>query len=832
MLEANKKEEFKLENKVNSSDPLMKIKSIKNFQGNIVPFNPTMVREMLLNAVDGLENVSMSLLENETAKSLYEGINEHEIIQALIMAARPFTELDPNYTFVTSRLLLSHLFSEAAGEYIAPANRADFYQTYFKNYLKKGIEAKRLNESLLTDYDLEKIIAAIKPERDEKFTFLGLQTLYDRYFIHIDQQRIELPQIFWMRVAMGLASVEKNTQEKTDWAIKFYDILSSFDYCSSTPTLFNSGTPYSQLSSCYLTTVPDDLGDIFKCLRDNALLSKFSGGLGNDWTPVRGMGALIKGTNGASQGVIPFLKVVNDTAIAVNQGGKRKGAVCSYLESWHIDVEEYLELRKNTGDDRRRCHDMNTANWIPDLFMQRVEENGQWTLFSPDNVPELHDLYGKEFEEKYVEYERQFDTGELKVGKRIQAVALWRKMLSMLFETGHPWITFKDPSNLRSPQRHQGVVHSSNLCTEILLNTSKDETAVCNLGSVNLSRHVIEGEGMDKEKLNKTISTAMRMLDNVIDQNFYPTPESKASNSKHRPVGLGIMGFQDALYKMGFAYDTDEAMKFADESMEAISYYAILSSSKLAEERGSYESFSGSLWDQGMLPVDTIKFVDEARGEKIDLNRDCSFDWKPVRESIAKHGMRNSNTMAIAPTATISNIVGVSQSIEPTYKNLYVKSNMSGEFTIMNQYLVEMLKDRELWDEDIRKQLKVNDGEIDNITRIPPPIKNLFKTSFDIEPKWLIEAAARRQKWIDMGQSLNLYIRDPNGKKLDEMYRLAWKKGLKTTYYLRALGASNIEKSTVTTDERKNVASSISPATDMSGKNACSILEPDCEACQ
>jgi ribonucleoside-diphosphate reductase alpha chain len=649
-----------------------------------------------------------------------------------------------------------------------------------------------------------------------------------------------------MRVAMGLALVEKDTATRTQKAIEFYDVLSQFHFVSSTPTLFNAGTPYPQLSSCFLTTIPDDLFEIYGSLRDNAMLSKFSGGLGNDWTPVRGLGSYIKGTNGQSQGVIPFLKVANDTAVAVNQGGKRKGAVCAYLESWHIDIEEYLELRKNTGDDRRRCHDMNTANWIPDLFMKRVEQNGQWTLFTPSECPDLHDLYGKDFEKAYVEYEAKAARGEIKNFRTLEAVKLWRKMLTMVFETGHPWITFKDPCNLRSPQQHSGVVHSSNLCTEITLNTSADEVAVCNLGSVNLVAHLTD-KGLDLALLEKTVSTAMRMLDNVIDQNLYPIPQAKNSNLRHRPVGLGLMGFQDALYKLRMPYDSEGAMQFADESMEAISFYAIKASTELAKERGTYSSYKGSLWDQGILPIDSIAKVDAARGEEVQVSRSAKMDWSSVRHAVKMYGMRNSNCMAIAPTATISNISGVTQSIEPTYKNLYVKSNLSGEFTIVNPYLVDDLKARGLWTSDVINALKREDGEIANIAAIPADLKSLYKTAFDIEPKWLIEAGARRQKWIDQGQSLNLYMAQPSGKKLDDMYRLAWKKGLKTTYYLRSLGATSIEKSTINTKGETTITpmspvrvearESFQPVmtTKIEAKSeakVCSILDPECEACQ
>ncbi|MGB1202743.1 MAG: ribonucleoside-diphosphate reductase subunit alpha, partial [Alloalcanivorax venustensis] len=628
--------------------------------------------------------------------------------------------------------------------------------------------------------------AALKGERDMQFTYLGLQTLYDRYFIHHGDTRFELPQCFFMRVAMGLAVREDNREER---AIEFYNLLSSFDYMSSTPTLFNAGTLRPQLSSCYLTTVPDDLSGIYSAIHDNAMLSKFAGGLGNDWTPVRALGAYIKGTNGKSQGVVPFLKVVNDTAVAVNQGGKRKGAVCAYLETWHLDIEEFIELRKNTGDDRRRTHDMNSANWIPDLFMKRVINEQDWTLFSPNDVPDLHDLYGEAFEKRYEEYEAMTRDGRMKLYKRLPAVNLWRKMLSMLFETGHPWFTFKDPCNLRSPQQHVGVVHSSNLCTEITLNTNQEEIAVCNLGSVNLAQHIVDG-ALDRDKLASTVKTAVRMLDNVIDINYYSVPQAERSNMKHRPVGLGIMGFQDALYKQGFSYASQEAVAFADQSMEAVSYYAIQASADLAEERGAYQSFDGSLWSQGVLPIDSIDILVKQRGEDYcKVDRSQTLDWDSVRER-ARKGMRNSNVMAIAPTATIANITGVSQSIEPTYQNLYVKSNLSGEFTVVNPFLVNALKERGLWDNVMVNDLKYYDGSVLPIERVPDDLKEEFRTAFEIEPRWLVEAASRRQKWIDQAQSLNLYIAEANGKKLDVTYKMAWLLGLKTTYYLRAIGAT------------------------------------------
>lgn len=813
------------------------ITAVTDATGERKEFDASLIEGFVREACLGFETrVSSELVLDETFKNLFEGMPESKVMLAAIMAARGLIEFEPAYSEVTARLLLQSLFEEVIGQKVALSDRAAMYSEYLPKYLEVGIEAGRLDPRLKTDFDLTRIAQALKPERDGIFTFLGLQTLYDRYFIHVDNRRIEIPQIFWMRVAMGLALVEKNQELRTEAAIKFYDVLSTFDYVSSTPTLFNSGTPYPQLSSCFLTTIPDDLGFIYKSLRDNALLSKFSGGLGNDWTPVRGLGARIKGTNGQSQGVVPFLKVANDTAIAVNQGGKRKGAVCSYLETWHIDIEEYLELRKNTGDDRRRTHDMNTANWVPDLFLKRVEAKGEWTLFSPDETPDLHDLFGAAFEKAYVAYEAKAAEGKLKNFKKIPALDLWRKMLSMLFETGHPWITFKDPCNLRSPQQHIGVVHSSNLCTEITLNTNSEETAVCNLGSINLAAHIDRASGkLNALKLSQTVKTAMRMLDNVIDQNLYPIPEARTSNLKHRPVGLGLMGFQDALYQLRIPYDSDAAVAFADESMELISYHAIMASTELAAERGAYESYNGSLWAQGILPIDSIDMLEKARGIPVEMDRSSTLDWTPVREAIKKNGMRNSNCMAIAPTATISNIAGVAQSIEPTYKNLFVKSNMSGEFTVINPYLVEDLKARGLWNKKMASDLKVSDGELDRIPSVPADLQALYKTAFSVEPKWLIEAASRRQKWIDQAQSLNLYMAQPSGKKLDDMYRLAWRKGLKTTYYLRSLGASSVEKSTITTGEHNKVKT-IAPVKNEAREDFqpkfCSIENPECEACQ
>jgi ribonucleoside-diphosphate reductase alpha chain len=808
--------------------------------GSVQPLDMGRLQTIIREACEGLAEVDGALIESETLKNLYDGVAEKDVNTALVMTARTLVEREPNYSYVTARLLMDNIRAEALG-FLGIASSAthhemvDLYAKALPAYVEKGVEFELLDPKL-KDYDLAKLGAALNHERDQQFTYLGLQTLYDRYFIHKDGIRFELPQVFFMRVAMGLAIEEpKNREER---AIEFYNLLSSFDYMASTPTLFNAGTLRPQLSSCYLTTVPDDLSGIYGAIHDNAMLSKFAGGLGNDWTPVRALGSYIKGTNGKSQGVVPFLKVVNDTAVAVNQGGKRKGAVCAYLETWHLDIEEFLELRKNTGDDRRRTHDMNTANWIPDLFMKRVFDDGQWTLFSPSEVPDLHDLTGKAFEERYEYYEALAGYGKIKVYKTIAAKDLWRKMLSMLFETGHPWLTFKDPCNLRSPQQHVGVVHSSNLCTEITLNTNKDEIAVCNLGSINLVNHIVDGK-LDTEKLGRTVKTAVRMLDNVIDINYYSVPQAKNSNLKHRPVGLGLMGFQDALYLQHIAYGSDAAIEFADKSMEAISYYAIQASCDLADERGSYSTFEGSLWSKGILPLDSQQILIEARGQKyIDVDLSESLDWAPIRERVKK-GIRNSNIMAIAPTATISNIIGVSQSIEPTYQNLYVKSNLSGEFTVINPYLVRDLKNRGLWDSVMVNDLKYYDGSVQQIERIPQDLKDLYATAFEVETKWIVDAASRRQKWIDQAQSLNLYIAGASGKKLDVTYRMAWYRGLKTTYYLRALAATSTEKSTINTGKLNAVSSGAidegnfaAPAGPAPVPKACSIDNPDCEACQ
>ena len=844
-----------LSGKEEPQDPNAPKLRVQTADGKREPLDANRIRAEVFAVCD--EEVDPQALLNEIYRSLYDDIKPDDIERAMVLAARSSVEKEPAYSKVAMRLLLNVIYRHALGFKPALEDRDNACRQGFAKFIETGIENDRLDPKL-RDYDLERLSAALKPERDEDFEYLGVQTIFDRYLLHVNERRIETPQFFWMRVAMGLSWDEYDKEAR---AIQFYEVLSSFRFVSATPTLFNAGTLHPQLSSCYLSTAQDDLEHIFKMVSDNAKLSKWAGGLGNDWTNVRATNSYIRGTNGKSQGVIPFLKVVNDTAVAVNQGGKRKGAVCSYLETWHLDIEDFMELRKNTGDDRRRTHDMNTANWIPDLFMKRVMEKETWTLFSPDEVSDLHDLYGKAFEEKYIAYEQKAEAGELQQHRQIDAVQLWRKMLSMLFETGHPWITFKDPSNIRSPQDHTGVVHSSNLCTEILLNTSREETAVCNLGSVNLVAHITP-TGLNRELLEDTISTALRMLDNVIDINFYPTEEAATSNKRHRPVGLGIMGFQDALYLLNLPYDSQGAVDFADVSMEMISYYAILASTRLAEERGPYHSYIGSKWDRGILPIDTLMILEQERGSYCEVDMSARLDWNVVREAVAQHGMRNSNVMAIAPTATISNISGVTQSIEPMYRNLYVKANLSGDFTVLNPYMVEALKARDLWDDQMVDDLKYFDGSVQEIDRVPQDIKDLYKTAFEVAPEWLIECASRRQKWIDMGQSLNLYIAAPSGKALDDMYKLAWVRGLKTTYYLRSLAATQIEKSTMDINKRgvqprwmqsKSASSDVqvqredapvdsppsngqahpqAPATPGPTAASCDITDGTCEACQ
>ncbi len=802
--------------------------------GSMQQLDQAQLLKLVQEACKDLTNVNPASIVTDTIKNIFNGIHEDDVRKALIMTARTYIETEPNYSLAASRLLLNDVRVEVADKLnvTRPKVQEDM-RILYSEILKKGIQYGILVDRLdikLMSFDLEKLGAAINHTLDFKFNYLGLQTLYDRYFLHEDDIRYELPQTFFMRVAMGLALQEDNPTER---AIEFYRVLSNFDFMSSTPTLFNSGTIRSQLSSCFLSTIPDDLLSIYDAIKDNALLQKFAGGIGNDCTPIRAIGAKIKGTNGKSQGVIPFLNVINSTALAVNQGGKRKGAVCAYLETWHLDIEEFLELRKNTGDDRRRTHDTNTANWIPDLFMKRVFENKEWTLFSPDDTPDLHDLYGAKFTLAYEKYEDMATKGLITNYKRLSAVNLWRKMLSMLFETGHPWITFKDVCNLRSPQQHVGVVHSSNLCTEITLNTSKEEIAVCNLGSINLTNHLkADGSGLDLDKIAATTKTAIRMLDNVIEINYYAVDTARNSNLQHRPIGLGIMGFQDALYKMDISYESNAAVQFADTTMEQISYYAISASCELAKERGKYNSFDGSLWSKGILPLDSIKFVQENRGQYLDQDTSSTLNWESLRAGVMKHGMRNSNVMAIAPTATISNICGVSQSIEPTYQNLYVKSNLSGEFTVINQHLVADLKQLNIWDNVMINDLKFFNGSVQKIDRIPEHLKKKYATAFEIDPTWLIDAASRRQKWIDQAQSLNLYLANPSGKKLDSLYKHSWIKGLKTNYYLRTLGATDAEKATINRSTLNAVVANIATIAETVTGSACSIDDPTCEACQ
>ncbi|SFZ78787.1 ribonucleoside-diphosphate reductase subunit alpha [Chitinimonas taiwanensis] len=820
-----------------------------NDEGVVKPLDVARLRALVQSACSGFEAVTdAEHIVGETLKNLYDGVPAEEVRKSAILSARQLIEKEPSYSKVTARLLMHSLRREVLGEEVMHEEMATRYAEYFPKFIKQGIEAELLDPEL-AQFDLARLGAAMKHDRDYQFDYLGLQTLFDRYFLHIHGHRIELPQAFFMRVAMGLALREIDREAR---AIEFYNVLSTFDFMSSTPTLFNSGTLRSQLSSCYLTTIADDLDGIYEGLKENALLSKFAGGLGNDWTPVRALGSHIKGTNGKSQGIVPFLKVVNDTAVAVNQGGKRKGAVCAYLETWHADIEEFLELRKNTGDDRRRTHDMNTANWIPDLFMQRVMEGGDWSLFSPSETPDLHDLYGKAFAEAYTKYEAKAERGEMRVYKKIPALQLWRKMLTMLFETGHPWFTFKDPCNIRSPQQHVGVVHSSNLCTEITLNTNDNEIAVCNLGSVNLVNHMVLGADgqytLDADKIRRTTKTAMRMLDNVVDINFYPVKKARNSNLRHRPVGMGIMGFQDCLHLLRTPYASDAAVEFADRSMEVVAYHAYYASTELAEERGKYPSYAGSLWSKGILPQDSIDLLMEARGGYLEMDRSSQLDWSELRARIATYGMRNSNCLAIAPTATIANIVGVSASIEPNYQNIFVKSNLSGEFTVINEHLVHDLKERGLWDDVMIGDIKYFDGSLTRIDRVPQDLKAIYATAFEVEANWLVECASRRQKWIDQAQSLNIYMAGASGKKMDDLYKLAWVRGLKTTYYLRTLSASSAEKSTGRGGELNSVpvgggqiaaAPAAAPvASYAAGEGAaesakfCSIDNPECEACQ
>ena len=838
-------EREKLKDNISRKAELGKLKIIKR-DGTTVLFNPQKVRETIYRICQKYpDTTSVDAISKELSRNIFDGATTNDIEKALLLASTAFIERDPDYSKVSAGFFMQRLYKEAIGISINENTFLDEYKKTFIEGIKLGTEHKYLDPKLL-EFDLERLSNSIDPERDELFEYLGIQTLYERYLQKHEEKRFELPQSFWMRVAMGLSFNENNKNAR---AIEFYNVLSKMHFVSSTPTLFHSGTPHPQLSSCYLTTVGDDLSHIFKCIGDNAQLSKWSGGLGNDWTNIRGTGSHIKSTNVESQGVIPFLKIANDVTVAINRSGKRRGATCAYLETWHLDIEDFLDLRRNTGDDRRRTHDMNTSNWIPDLFMKRVESDQEWTLFSPEEVPDLHDLFGKKFEDAYCEYEKSIQNGQIKKFKKVPAKELWKKMLTRLFETGHPWITFKDACNVRSPQDHVGVVHSSNLCTEITLNTSQDETAVCNLGSVNLSKHVTLERKLDKKLLEKTVNTAMRMLDNVVDLNFYPTVEAKNSNMKHRPIGLGVMGLQDALFKLDLPFDSPKALNFSDQLMEQISYHAISSSCDLAIERGPYESFVGSKWEKGIFPLDSLTLLENERGDNVEVNKITSLDWDSLKEKVKQNGIRNSNTMAIAPTATISNIAGCYPCIEPIYKNIYVKSNMSGEFTVVNNYLVNDLKSMGLWSKEMLDKIKYYDGNLDYIDEIPESFKAKYKEAFAINPLVLLKHTSVRGKWIDQSQSHNVFMQGVSGKKLSEIYTAAWKLGLKTTYYLRTLAASQIEKSTLDAnkfgytqkreyqkiEEQQNkeavqASSEEKPASEVG--SACSIMDPDCEACQ
>lgn len=855
---AKRAEEREKERKENIEKSLLGKLRVKKRDGKTVMFDINRVKKTISRVSKGFDVVSPDLIAKEVVKNIYDGVTTEEIEKAMVLAGSAYIETDPAYSYVSARLFLQKVYKETIGRSVTEEELDGAYRDQFINGIKGGVKDDMLDARML-EFDLNKLSKGLMLDRDLLFGYLGIQTLYERYFLKTEEgKRFELPQAFWMRVAMGLAIEEKDKNSK---ALEFYELLSSLRFVSSTPTLFHAGTQHPQLSSCYLTTVSDDLTHIFKCIGDNAQLSKWSGGLGNDWSNIRGTGSWIKSTKVESQGVIPFLKIANDVTVAINRSGKRRGATCAYLETWHLDIEDFLDLRKNTGDERRRTHDMNTANWIPDLFMKRVMEDGTWTLFSPEEVPELHHTYGRKFEKHYVEYEEKARNGKIKKHKVVSAGKLWRKMLSMLFETGHPWITFKDPCNIRSPQDHTGVVHSSNLCTEITLNTSADETAVCNLGSINLERHVFNGK-VDYDLLAKSVKTAIRMLDNVIDINYYPTAEAKNSNLKHRPIGLGIMGVADLFFMLDLNFDSEAAVQLSDKMMEFISYHAILASSELAKERGAYESYKGSKWDRNIFPIETLTLLEEERGMKIPISRAESMDWAPVREHVRQHGMRNSNTMAIAPTATISNIAGCFPTNEPIFKNIYVKANISGEFTIVNAYLIEDLKKLGLWNNEMLEQLKYYDGSVQLLASVPQQLKSKYKEAFEIEPEWIIKHAAARGKWIDQSQSLNLFYHGTSGNHLNDMYLYAWQMGLKTTYYLRTLGASQIEKSTLDaskygfTQKREYKAMEAeapkpmvetvvaSPAQAQilvheppameakTGPKVCLINDPECEACQ
>ncbi|MBI2444064.1 MAG: ribonucleoside-diphosphate reductase subunit alpha [Candidatus Magasanikbacteria bacterium] len=833
--------------------------TITKRSGTLEAFSPDKLRKALGYALTGLENaVDTEAILTQCRSELYEGITTADLSRTLMMTTRAMIEQDPAYSQVASRLLLYVNYKEAIGpDRINYAALDTQYREAFVRNLKRGVAIERLDPRLLS-FDLEALAAVLRPERDDEFRYLGLQTLYDRYFLRdpATKEVLEMPQTFWMRIAMGVALLEK--EQRTEWTIKFYDIMSRLLYTPSTPTLFHAGTPKPQLSSCYLNTVSDSLDNIFKTYADNAQLSKWSGGIGTDWTNLRGTGAFIRGTGVESQGVIPFLKIANDVTVAINRSGRRRGAACVYLETWHYDIEAFLELRKNTGDERRRTHDMDTANWIPDLFIQRVREDGEWTLFSPDETPDLHHLFGRRFTDRYATYERMAGEGRMRLFKKLKARDLWKKMLAMLFETGHPWVTFKDPCNIRSPQDHVGVVHNSNLCTEITLNTSEQETAVCNLGSLNLAKFVANGQ-FDANLVAAVVPIAMRMLDNVIDINYYPTDDARRSNLRHRPVGLGVRGFQDALFQLNINFDSEECVRFADTSMEIIAWHAYLASTELARERGPYETFAGSKWDRGILPLDTLDLLEQERGVKIDVSRTSTLDWGRVRAALKQHGMRNSNCLAVAPTATTANIVGCFPTVEPIYKNLYVKSNQAGDFIVVNPYLVDDLKRLGLWDFEMLGKLKYHDGSIQEIIEIPEALRRRHQEAFEINPRWVLRSAAARGKWIDQSQSINLFFRSTSGKELSDLYLYAWELGLKTTYYLRSLAASQVEKTTLNPNEygathlRKfaplpaatavaasvaatttavAAAFSVSPIAPAPPPSACAIDDPDCESCQ
>ena len=813
--------------------------------GKAVLFNVKKIVQHIRRVGEGLEDeVDVDLIVREVVNNVYDGIETEKIQKALVLAAASFIEREPAYSYLAARFLLQQLYKEVIGRSIRGEDLDQAYRQAFVSGIREGVRRNELDPRM-KDFDLDLLGASLRPERDHLFQYLGVQTLYDRYFLRQDGRSVETPQSFWMRVAMGLSVEEPDRNER---ALEFYNLMSNLKYVPSTPTLFHAGTTHPQLSSCYLTTIDDDLEHIFKSLGQNAQLSKWSGGLGNDWSNIRATGSRIKSTNVESQGVVPFLKIANDVTMAINRSGKRRGATCAYLETWHYDIEDFLDLRRNTGDERRRTHDMNTANWIPDLFMKRVVDDGDWTLLSPDEAPDLHDLFGSAFEKRYLEYEAMAHAGELSLHKTVQARSLWRKMLTMLFETGHPWMTFKDACNVRSPQDHVGVVHSSNLCTEITLNTSPEETAVCNLGSVNLARHIQDGK-LDEKALGQSVQTAIRMLDNVININFYPTEEAKNSNLKHRPIGLGLMGFQDALFKSNVPFESPEALDLADKTQEVISYNAILASSKLAKERGAYPSYEGSKWSRNLFPHDTVDLLEAERGVPIEVSRSQHLDWTPVRDHVTKHGMRNSNTMAIAPTATISNIAGCFPCIEPIYKNIYVKANISGEFTVVNSYLVQDLKALGKWDEEMLERLKYCDGNVGLIEDLPEELQEKYKEAFEVDPLWCIKLTGARSKWIDQSQSHNVFVRGTSGKLLSEIYLAAWRNGLKTTYYLRSLAASQIEKSTVDASkygytQKREYEAVGAPATAVSGEAVgvevaaegapalCRIDDPECESCQ